>query len=261
MTVYGDLDVSVLDELPPGRTPVVTRHVREEEAWTMVQAAIAQGRQAYLVYPLVAESDKVELKAVTQEAAILSRTIFKEVRVGILHGQMPGQEKEKIMALFRKREIDLLIATSIIEVGIDVPNATLMVIQHAERFGLSTLHQLRGRVGRANHASSCLLIADTRTPEAKKRIDIVTHVSDGFRLSEEDLALRGPGEVMGVLQHGMPVFKAGDLLRDARLIQEARLIADELLQNDKDLAAPEHRTLKQMVQAHYGSRWTLGVTG
>jgi ATP-dependent DNA helicase RecG len=168
MTVYGDLDVSVLDELPPGRTPVVTRHVREEEAWTMVQAAIAQGRQAYLVYPLVAESDKVELKAVTQEAAILSRTIFKEVRVGILHGQMPGQEKEKIMALFRKREIDLLIATSIIEVGIDVPNATLMVIQHAERFGLSTLHQLRGRVGRANHASSCLLIADTRTPEAKK---------------------------------------------------------------------------------------------
>jgi ATP-dependent DNA helicase RecG len=165
------------------------------------------------------------------------------------------------MDQFRNREIDLLIATSIIEVGIDVPNATIMVIQHAERFGLSTLHQLRGRVGRAHHLSTCLLIADTRTLEAKRRIEIVTSVSDGFRLSEEDLILRGPGEVMGVLQHGVPVFKAGDLIHDARLIQQARLIAEELLQGDKGLTAPEHRALKQLVHVQYGTRWTLGVTG
>jgi len=261
MTVYGDLDVSVIDELPPGRTPVATRHIKEVDAYAIVKQAVADGRQAYLVYPLVTESDKMELKAVTQEAAILSKTTFKDLRVGILHGQLPSHDKEKIMDQFRNHEIDLLIATSIIEVGIDIPNATIMVIQHAERFGLSTLHQLRGRVGRANYPSTCLLVADTRTSDAKRRIEIVTNVSDGFRLSEEDLSLRGPGEVMGVMQHGMPTFKVGDLIHDARLIQEARLIAEELLQSDRGLAAPEHRALKQMIQSQYGTRWTLGVTG
>jgi ATP-dependent DNA helicase RecG len=198
-----------------------------------------------MVYPLVTESDKLELKAVTQEAAALRQTTFKDVRVGILHGQLPGRDKEKIMEQFRNHEIDLLIATSIIEVGIDVPNATIMVIQHAERFGLSTLHQLRGRVGRAEHASTCLLIADTRAPGSARRIDVMTNVSDGFRLSEEDLKLRGPGEVMGVMQHGLPVFKVGDLLQDAGIIQQARVAAEEVLQVDGALSAPNHQALKK----------------
>jgi len=261
LTLYGDLDVSVIDELPPGRTPVITRHVAEEEAYRQVQDAVRQGRQAYIVYPLVTESDKVELKAVTQEAIALSRSVFKDLRVGVLHGQLSGRDKEKIMEQFRRGDVDVLIATSIIEVGIDVPNATIMVIQHAERFGLSTLHQLRGRVGRGKHASICLLVADTKGDDARRRIDVMTNISDGFRLSEEDLKLRGPGEVMGVQQHGIPAFKLGNLVQDARLIQQARLAAEEILQTDVDLALPEHRKLKQAINSHHGDRPALGLTG
>ena len=261
LTVYGDLDVSVIDELPPGRTPIATRHVDEDQAYKMIRTALDQGRQAYLVYPLVKESDKLELKAVVEEAAILRQTTFKQYRVGVLHGQLASREKEKIMDQFRKREIDLLIATSIIEVGIDVPNATVMVIEHAERFGLSTLHQLRGRVGRGAHASACLLIADTRTDDARRRIQIMTEVADGFRLSEEDLKLRGPGEVMGLMQHGTPEFKAGHLIQDARIIQQARYAADALLKTDARLILPEHRALKEAIQTQYGSKWLLGFTG
>ena len=154
-------------------------------------------------------------------------------------------------------EIDLLIATSIIEVGIDVPNATVMVIQHAERFGLSTLHQLRGRVGRGPHTSICLLIADTRTQDAKRRMEVMTEIADGFRLSEEDLKLRGPGEVMGVMQHGMPAFKLGDLIQDARLIQQARVAADEMLATNNGLP----HVLQQAIDARYGDRWALGLAG
>lgn len=261
LTVYGDLDVSIIDELPPGRTPITTRHVPEEEAYKRVKDAVREGRQAYIVFPLVTESDKVELKAVTQEAATLSRSTFNTERVGILHGQLPGNEKEKIMTQFRKGDIDVLIATSIIEVGIDVPNATVMVIEHAERFGLSTLHQLRGRVGRGPYASSCLLVADTRTEDARRRIEVMTTIDDGFRLSEEDLKLRGPGEVMGVMQHGMPAFKLGNLIQDARLIQQARLASDIVLQEDGTLHASTHRALNETIRRDYGTRWRLGLTG
>jgi ATP-dependent DNA helicase RecG len=165
------------------------------------------------------------------------------------------------MEQFRSGRIDVLIATSIIEVGIDVPNATVMVIQHAERFGLSTLHQLRGRVGRGPQASTCLLVADTRTADARRRIEVMTEISDGFRLSEEDLKLRGPGEVMGVMQHGIPAFKLGDLIRDARLIQQARLAAEDILQEDGSLTAAQHRSLKETIHRDYGTRWQLGLTG
>jgi ATP-dependent DNA helicase RecG len=261
LTLYGDLDVSVIDELPPGRTSINSRQVAEEDAYRQVQDAVRQGRQAYIVYPLVTESDKVELKAVTQEAAALSRTVFKDLRVGVLHGQLPGSEKKKVMEQFRRVDIDVLIATSIIEVGIDVPNATLMVIQHAERFGLSTLHQLRGRVGRSHYASTCLLVADTRSEEARRRIEVMTEISDGFRLSEEDLKLRGPGEVMGVHQHGMPTFKLGNLVHDARLIQRARLAAGDILARDPSLSNVEHRPMKQFIQATYSNRWSTGLTG
>lgn len=261
LTLYGDLDVSVVDELPPGRAPIATFPVSEQEAYSRILQAVSQGHQAYVVFPLVIESDKVELKAAVQEATTLRRSVFNHQRVGLLHGQMPAKEKEIIMRQFRQGELDILIATSIIEVGIDVPNATVMAIQHAERFGLSTLHQLRGRVGRGRNPSTCLLIADTRTEEARRRMEIMAQIADGFRLSEEDLLLRGPGEVMGVQQHGLPAFKVGHLIEDARLIQKARAAAQEILKQDPGLRRPDHRPLQQAVRREYAAKWLLGATG
>ncbi|MFA5974759.1 MAG: ATP-dependent DNA helicase RecG [Elusimicrobiota bacterium] len=261
LTLYGDLDVSILDELPPGRTPIDTLHVSEPEAYARIREAVSRNRQAYIVFPLVTESDKLELKAAVQEATSLRQSVFRDLRVGLLHGQMPSKDKDAMMQRFRRQELDILIATSIIEVGIDIPNATVMAIQHAERFGLSTLHQLRGRVGRGTSRSQCLLIADPRTDEARRRIEIMTVTTDGFRLSEEDLALRGPGEVMGVQQHGLPVFKVGHLIDDARLIQEARVAAQEMLKQDPSLRRADHQPIRQAVQRDYASRWRLGSTG
>jgi ATP-dependent DNA helicase RecG len=257
LTVYGDLDVSVLEGLPPGRSPITTVHVPEAEAYRRVRQAVSRGQQAYVVYPLVSESDKLELKAAVQEATLLQQTTFKDLRVGVLHGQLAALEKETVMEQFRRGKIDVLIATTIIEVGIDVPNATVMMIQHAERFGLSTLHQLRGRVGRGPNSSQCLLVADVRGDDARKRIQIMTRTTDGFVLSEEDLALRGPGEVLGAMQHGIPVFKLGNLLGDARLIQAARHAAENLLVIDPDLKNPGHAGLKAATQSQYGVPWTL----
>src|SRR4029077_5405216 len=176
------------------------------------------------------------------EAHLLSHTVFRDIRVGVLHGQLNSRDKEATMEKYRRGQLDLLIATSIIEVGIDIPNATLMVIQHAERFGLATLHQLRGRVGRSAFASHCLLLADTQTPDAKRRIDVMTQTQNGFRISEEDLSLRGPGEILGSMQHGLPPFKVGHLIQDAGLIQAARQCAIEILRKDPDLKKPEHAT-------------------
>jgi len=261
LTLYGDLDVSALDQLPPGRTPIETRHVAEAEAHRFVSEEAAKGRQAYVVYPLVKESDKLELKAVVQEATALRQSVFRHLRVGVMHGQLPSREKETIMTRFRNGELDILMATSIIEVGIDVPNASLIIIEHAERFGLSTLHQLRGRVGRGSARSTCLLIADLGTEEARRRIQIMTETNDGFRLSEEDLALRGPGEVMGVMQHGLPPFKIGHLIRDAHLIQGARHAAEEILRIDPALTRTDHRQLQQAISSQFVSRWFLGSTG
>lgn len=261
LTVYGDLDVSVLDQLPPGRQPIDTRQVSELEAYERIRQTVTQGQQAYVVYPLVEESDKLELKAAVQEAEVLRRGVFKGLRVGLLHGQLPSKEKDQMMTQFRDQQLDILIATSVIEVGIDVPNATLMVIQHAERFGLSTLHQLRGRVGRGNQASMCLLIADCRNEDSRRRIDIMTQTNDGFRLSEVDLEMRGPGEVMGVMQHGLPPFKVGNLAQDGLIIQQARTAAEALLQKDPTLRDPAHATLKRTVLEQYASRWQLGTTG
>jgi len=261
MTLYGDLDVSVLDGLPPGRIPTTTTHVPEAEAYAHIRRTAAAGQQAYLVYPLVRESDKLELKAVVEEASALQNGVLRDLHVGILHGQMPPRDKESVMQNFREGKLDVLIATSIIEVGIDVPNATLMVIQHAERFGLATLHQLRGRVGRGQMPSSCLLIAETRSEEARRRIEAMVHTTDGFRLSEEDLSMRGPGEVLGTMQHGMPLFRAGHLIRDARLIQQARHEAATLVQDDPELRRPDHAALRQAVVAEYGSRWDLATAG
>jgi ATP-dependent DNA helicase RecG len=257
MTVYGDLDVSILDALPPGRSPITTAHVSEESAYALVRNAVQQGRQAYVVFPLVSESGKVELKAVTQEAERFRETSFRGWHVGLLHGQLTSREKENVMRQFRDGAIQILLATSIIEVGIDVPNASLMVIQHAERFGLSTLHQLRGRVGRGPFASQCLLVADVRSEEARKRIQVMTHTTDGFLLSEEDLLMRGPGEILGDLQHGMPFFKLGHLIHDARIIQDMRVAAETIVRNDPTLSAPDLAPLKAAIRDHYGAEWSL----
>jgi ATP-dependent DNA helicase RecG len=261
LTVYGDLNASVVDQLPPGRSPVATHHVPEEEAYRRIREEIRKGHQAYIVYPLVEESDKLELKAAVQEAEILQKTIFPDLRVGVLHGQLSSREKDAVMEAFRARQLDVLMATSIIEVGIDVPNATVIAIQHAERFGLSTLHQLRGRVGRGAGVSTCLLIAEIKNDDARRRIQIMTETNDGFRISEEDLSLRGPGEVMGVMQHGMPEFRVGNLVRDARIIQQARQTAEEILAKHEGLGAAEHRALREAVVRQYGARWALGLTG
>ena len=255
LTLYGDLDVSTIDELPPGRTPILTTQQNELGAYHSIREAVKQGRQAYLVYPLVNESDKVELKAAVHQAEALRLGVFKNYRVGLLHGQMKAAEKEAVMRLFRDHELDILIATTIIEVGIDVPNATIMAIQHAERFGLATLHQLRGRVGRGAFSSECILIAETLGADARRRMEIMTQTNDGFRLSEEDLAMRGPGEILGAMQHGVPLFKAGDLQQDAAIVQRAKLAADDLLKSDPTLSLPAHQGLANALSRTM-TRWT-----
>jgi ATP-dependent DNA helicase RecG len=261
LTVYGDLDASILDELPPGRQPIETQHVDEDDAYQRIRTAVSKGHQAYIVYPLVEESDKIELKAVVQEAETLRRTVFPDLKVGVLHGQLSSRDKEAVMEKFRTRALDVLIATTIIEVGIDIPNATVMAIQHAERFGLATLHQLRGRVGRGQAPSTCLLIAEIKNDHARRRIRVMTETTDGFRISEEDLSLRGPGEVLGVMQHGTPEFKVGNLARDGRLIQQARQSAENILLRDPRLDALEHQALRQALFHRFDEKWRLGLVG
>jgi ATP-dependent DNA helicase RecG len=226
LTAYGDLDVSVLDELPPGRTPIDTAHRAASERRGIVDAVrreIEAGRQAYVVYPLVSESEKLEdVRAATQSAAEWQQAL-PGARVGLLHGKLKGAEKEQVMGAFARGELQVLVATTVVEVGVDVPNATVMVIEHAERFGLAQLHQLRGRVGRGAHRSRCLLVARGRlSPEAQARIDVMVRTGDGFVVAERDLELRGPGDVFGTRQWGLPRFRAADLLRDRELMETAR---------------------------------------
>jgi ATP-dependent DNA helicase RecG len=226
LTAYGDLDVSVLDELPPGRTPIDTAHRAASERRGIVDAVrreIEAGRQAYVVYPLVSESEKLEdVRAATQSAAEWQQAL-PGARVGLLHGKLKWAEKEQVMGAFARGQLQVLVATTVVEVGVDVPNATVMVIEHAERFGLAQLHQLRGRVGRGAHRSRCLLVAHGRlSPEAQARIDVMVRTGDGFVVAERDLELRGPGDVFGTRQWGLPRFRAADLLRDRELMETAR---------------------------------------
>lgn len=241
MTVYGDLDVSVIDELPPGRTPVRTKVVYEKsrnEMYAWIRTQLAAGRQAYFVYPLVAESEKVDLKDATQMAAHLAGDVFPGHALGLLHGQMRPEEKDEVMKRFKSGELRVLVATTVIEVGIDVPNASVMVVEHAERFGLSQLHQLRGRVGRGAAQSHCLLMVDyASTDEARFRLSTMEETTDGFKIAEADLELRGPGELLGRRQSGLPEFRLGNLVRDAALLSEARNTAWKLLEHDPELKA------------------------
>ncbi len=233
LTVYGDLSVSVLDELPPGRQPVRTVLKRSEnraEVYEEIRRQVAAGRQAYIVYPLVEESEKLDLQAATEAAESLSKQVFPEFRVGLMHARLKAGEKETLMKQFVAGEVQILVSTTVIEVGIDVPNASIMVIEHAERFGLSQLHQLRGRIGRGHHPGLCVLVADrVGSADAWKRLDIMRRTQDGFAIAEKDLELRGPGEFVGTRQSGLPEFQVGNLVRDRELLEAARREAENFV--------------------------------
>ena len=252
MTLYGDLDVSIIDEMPPGRTPVTTKLIsRAEEhlAWKTISTEVAEGRQAFVVCPLVDDSPKVEAASATAEHERLS-ALMPELSVGLIHGQLRSAEKEGVMAAFRAGEIDVLVATTVIEVGIDVPNATVMVIEDANRFGLSQLHQLRGRVGRGRHPGTCLLLADPTTTEGEERLAAMVGTTDGFRLAEEDLRIRGQGTVFGTRQSGMKDLKLADILADFEILVGARRDAFALVDADPTLST--HPGLREEVTALLG---------
>ncbi len=253
LIIYGDLDVSVLDELPPGRTPVETYLVGEDKRQRMynfVRKLVAEGRQAYIVCPMVEEGEDAtaELKAVTAYAKQLQDEVFPDLKVAFVHGKMKPKEKETIMAAFAAGETDVLVSTTVIEVGVDVPNAALMIIENAERFGLSQLHQLRGRVGRGTHQSYCVLLSDTKNPDTRERLKVMTRTTDGFKISEEDLKARGPGDFFGKRQHGLPQLRIADLAGDMRLLKEAQQAAEDLLAADPTLSEPENRRVLEQVR-------------
>ncbi|OGS43050.1 MAG: ATP-dependent DNA helicase RecG [Elusimicrobia bacterium RIFOXYD2_FULL_34_15] len=234
LTLYGDLDISTLNELPPGRFPVKTIEMPGKNAYNFIRDRVKHGEQAFIVYPLVDESEKLQLKSAVKEAESLKETEFKDFSVGLIHGRLKPEEKEKIMAEFAQKKYNVLISTTVIEVGIDIPNATVMVIEHADRYGLSTLHQLRGRVGRSNKESYCILLGEAKTDNAKRRLDVLTKTNDGFKIAEEDLMIRGPGEFFGTEQSGLPSFKVGNILTDLPIIREAKETAIEMLKNEPE---------------------------
>jgi ATP-dependent DNA helicase RecG len=254
MTVFGDLDVSVIDRLPPGRQPIHTQVVTEEQehlAWQQVQRRLAEGDQVYIVYPLVEESDSLDLKAATAEVQRVRRELLPGARVGLLHGRMKKEQKQAVMKDFAAHRLDVLVATTVVEVGVDVPNATVMVIQHAERYGLSALHQLRGRVGRGDKPSACLLFADARGGTARKRLDVLCETTDGFRIAEEDLRIRGPGELLGTRQHGYPELRVANLVDDVALLTQARDDASKLAAEDPRLNEPGHNRLRGALRRRF----------
>ena len=256
LIIYGDLDVSAIDELPPGRTPVATYVVGEDKRQRMygfVRTQVRQGRQVYIVCPAVEEGEEPEdggamdLKAVTAYTKELQERVFPELRVGLVHGRLKPKEKEAVMAAFAAGELDVLVSTTVIEVGVDVPNASLMIVENAERFGLSQLHQLRGRVGRGSHQSYCVLVTASRSDAARERLRALCATNDGFKIAQEDLRLRGPGDFFGRRQHGLPQLKVADLADDMALLQEAKAAAETLIEADPGLSKPEHRALRRRV--------------
>ena len=265
LIIYGDLDVSIIDQLPPGRTPVETYVVHEDKRQRMynfVRRLVGEGRQAYIICPAVEEKAedggqggqwaqaeaRPDLKAVTTYAETLRTQVFPDLRVAFLHGKMRPREKEAVMSSFAAGEIDVLVSTTVVEVGVDVPNAALIVVENAECFGLSQLHQLRGRVGRGKHQSYCVLITNARSPDSLARLRTLASTTDGFRIAEEDLKLRGPGDFFGSRQHGLPQLALADLSGDLRLLQEAQAAARSLLQSDPGLTRPENRPVLERVR-------------
>jgi ATP-dependent DNA helicase RecG len=252
LTLYGDLDLSVLDELPPGRTPIVTRCGADDESpkvWEFVRRQVAAGHQAYVVYPVIAENEESELKAAVKMYRELSGKIFADLKVGLLHGRLDAELKDQVMRMFQKGELQILVATTVIEVGVDVPNATVMVIEHAERFGLAQLHQLRGRIGRGAAKSYCILMTGGKvTEEGQRRLDAMVKTNDGFKIAELDLELRGPGEFFGTRQAGIPSFRVANIIRDAQLLEAAKHEAAAVIAgpNEEISAAEISRALVHM---------------
>ncbi len=246
LIIYGDLDISVLNELPKGRQPIETFAVTgklRERAYGFIKQQLDSGRQGYIVCTMIEEGQQ-ELQAVTAYAENISKNAFAGYKVGLLHGRMSAKDKDAVMQAFRLHETDLLVATTVIEVGVDVPNATVMLIEDADRFGLSQLHQLRGRVGRGQHKSYCILMTDHVTDESKQRLRTMSSTSDGFKIAEEDLKMRGPGDFFGQRQHGLPPLKIADLTKDMQLFQETQALSKRILSEDPELALPYHRGLK-----------------
>ena len=256
LAFYGDLSVSTITELPPGRRPIQTRMADEFQAQHIVKEEVQKGRQAYIVYPLIEESESISAKAVTEEFEKLQE-VFPQFKLAMLHGQMSRTEKEKVMADFAAHKTDILVATPVIEVGIDVPNATVMVIQNAERFGLASLHQLRGRVGRGAHDSQCVLVAQHQGSVSRERLRIICDTCDGFKIGQRDMQLRGPGEILGTRQSGDFEFKAGDLFKDRNILEWAIEDRDELLSADPLLKKPEHAAFKARLLELYQNNWHL----
>jgi ATP-dependent DNA helicase RecG len=261
MTLYGDLDVSVIDEMPKGRLPVVTKLYSENQRQKMYDGMLKElekGRQCYVVYPLVEESEKIDLKNATDMSKELAGVFEPNFHVELLHGRMNGDQKESIMNRFKAGHSNVLVATSVVEVGVDVPNASVMVIEHAERFGLSQLHQLRGRVGRSTHQSWCILMADwKRSEDAKRRLEIMTQTNDGFRIAEEDLSIRGPGEFIGTRQSGIPEFRVANLVRDFKLLALARQAAFDIVAEDRGLCGEDNKLLRETLETRWRGKLEL----
>jgi ATP-dependent DNA helicase RecG len=260
MTVYGDLDVSIIDELPPGRTPIETTVFGEDqrqEVKRLITREVKAGRQVYVVYPLVEESEKMDLKDATRRYEYLRDTVFPRLKVGLLHGKMKPAEKETVMSAFVAGEIKILVSTTVIEVGVDVPNASVMIVEHAERFGLSQLHQLRGRVGRGAEKSYCILLtSDTKTVNAEERLGIMAQTNDGFKIAEKDLELRGPGELLGTKQSGLPEFRIGNIVRDQEMLEQAKQEAEFYLGKPKSVV-----TAKMVARIKADPRFGLARIG
>ncbi len=265
LTVYGDLDVSIINELPPGRTPVQTKvfhENRRQAVYSMAHKELEKDNQVFIVYPLVEASEKSDLMDATRMATHLQQDIFNEYKVGLVHGRMPAKEKNSVMKEFQSGNINILVATTVVEVGIDIPNASLIIIEHAERFGLSQLHQLRGRVGRGDSDSICILLAQyKKSGDAEKRLAVMEKTSDGFRIAEEDFNIRGPGEFLGTRQSGMPDFRVARIGRDINILLEARKAAFSIFENDPEIRLPENQSLRKILLEKRKGRFELAGIG
>ena len=267
LTVYGDLDLLVMDEMPPGRQ-VIDTHIllprERERAYTLIRNQISDGHQAFIIYPLIekngsgGEITAQEIRqAAVDEHRRLQSEVFPEYQLGLLHGKLKNDEKEQTMKRFRDGDYQVIVSTSVVEVGVDIPNATVMLVEGANRFGLSQLHQFRGRVGRSGHRSYCLLLADKPTAEAEQRLQVVERTTDGFELAEQDLQMRGPGEFFGTRQHGLPKLKIADIIEDFKILTSARKEAFELVEKDPNLTTVKSKRVRDFFVQHYKDRFKL----